>query len=80
MPRKKITRLAKFAMFVEWLFKHWLGKLASRKKKLVSERLAFLGIMGEQLKASLKPLSSIVCCDGPMGLPKMTRDGSLSDS
>ena len=47
-------------------------------------RLASLGIMGDQFKASFKPLNTIERCDGPRGfregpqlVPIMPRDASL---
>ena len=44
---------------------HWL-----------SERLAFLGIMGAQLRAPLKSLGTIECCDGRVvsGCPQLVQN------
>ena len=45
-----------------------LGPRMGKKLHPLSERLASLGIMGAQLRSSLKPLNTIDGCDGVRGV------------
>ena len=75
-------------LIIFWYVEHYtiVPDICYEKLHLLSERLAFLGIMGFQLSAPLNPLNMIECCEGPSGfrgalnwLPWLPRNASLSN-
>ena len=48
-------------------YKNRLNIRPEKNKHPLSERLAYLGIIGDPIKGALKPLNMIECCDGPGG-------------
>ena len=55
-------------MYIYYFYKWKTSPTRLEKKSCpLPERLASLGRMGAQLRDSLKPLNTIVCCDVPKG-------------